>query len=65
MEVSQGAFDHMSIKVQQYPTIAQNYQLSGVSSWMTLPAVLRLEMPLLHCESLYNVAISRLDPDTE
>lgn len=51
--------------VQQYPATAQNYQLSGVASWLILLAVLRLEMPLLHCESLCSVAIFRLDPDTE
>ena len=58
------AFDHMSIKVQQYPATAQNYRLSGVASWLILLGFLRLEMPLLHCESLCIVAIYRLDPDT-
>jgi hypothetical protein len=59
------AFDHMSIKDQQYPTTAQNYRLSGAVSWLILLAVLQLEMPLLHYESLYIVAIFRLDPDTQ
>ena len=54
----------MSIKVQQYPATAQNYRLSGAVSWLILLAILRIEMPLLHCESLCRVAIFLLDPDT-
>jgi len=59
------AFDHMSIKVQQYPATAHNYRLNDAVSWLILLAVLRLEMPLLHYESLCIVAISRFDPDTQ
>ena len=59
------AFDHMSIKVQQYPATAQNYRLGDVAYWLILLDVLRLEMPLLHCESLCTVAIFQFDPDTQ
>jgi len=51
--------------VQQYPATAQNYRPGGAVSWLILLAVLQLEMPLLHCESLCIVAIYRLDPDTQ
>ena len=54
----------MSIKVQQYPATAQNYRLSGAVSWLILPSVLLSDTLQIHCESLYNVAISLLDPDT-
>ena len=53
------------LKVQQYPTIAQNYRLDDAVSWLILLVVLRLGMPLLHCESLCSVAISLLNPDTQ
>ena len=58
------AFDHMSIKVQQYPATAQNYRLSGAVSWLILPSVLLSDTLQIHCGFPYIAATCQTDPDT-
>ena len=55
----------MSIKVQQYPATAQNYQLSDAVSWLILLAVLLSDTLQIHCGFPYIAATCQTDPDTE